>query len=273
MMQKGPSAMVNNVFAQHQGRSIRFSLAKQIFASLGWQMSAVLLFAPIVQAAEQIPVEPYPAPASVNLHNQNSQEELPDVEMGGTEDDDSPSLRGKQADPLASDLPEPYLCEFGWVKREGEQKFSWISTGSEYPRIVPPLMKREFLAHPFSRAKTQSGPSWGVCAEAEPSAESSQITVVLYAHSSKGRSKPEDSQGRCLWTSDKAIVKSSQRIKLKIGNWDGIDFLTVEGERKRYSIHWPDKTDSDGTGSPCRTLASQMNKPGFESKFTKLNLR
>ncbi len=267
-----------NVF---NARSFRLSLRflfhrklRRLCQVAYFSFAAFVLFASFARAAEPIPVEPYKAPASVT--SDKSQEDLPDAELGGTEDDednDAPSLQGKQADPLPSDLPEPYLCEFGWVKREGDQKFSWTATGSEYPRIVPPVMKREFLARPFSRAQSNSGPSWGVCAETETSVESNQLAVVLYAHSTKGRSKPDDSRGRCSWTCDKPIIKGSQRIKLKVGNWSGIDFQTVEGEKKRYSIHWPDRTDADGTGSPCRALASQMNKPGFESKFSKLKLR
>ena len=60
---------------------------------------------------------------------------------------------------------------------------------------------------------------------------------------------------------------------VRIGMFGGIEFETTAGERKRFSVHWPEKTQEENDGAGCRDVAAEMNKkPAMGKYFQKIKL-
>ncbi|MCM2282313.1 MAG: hypothetical protein NDI61_10770 [Bdellovibrionaceae bacterium] len=204
--------------------------------------------------------------ASAQKKRPSSDAELADDE--GSEPDDPVSIGSDNSS------PEPFLCEFSWTQRESAVSFRWQNTGSDFPRVSPPVTKRELLSPPFTRSKSDKGPSWGSCAEIEESANPGEISVVLFAHTANGKTVPDGNSGRCRWVFGGPYYKGQARLKIRLDRWAGIEFETAGGERKRVTVHWPEKANPEPDGALCREMAEQMNQRPTEMNrsITKLKL-
>jgi hypothetical protein len=167
---------------------------------------------------------------------------------------------------------EPFLCEFSLEKDRSYTR--WVNSGSDYPRLAPPFTKRELLSRPFSRSQRGRSASWGACSEAAESSRPDEITVALIVHSATSKTVPDSDANRCRWTSAGKLMSASRRFRLKIGQWIGVEFKTLDGDRKRISLHWTRKPQTDTTGQYCRKFATHMNKNSFNANgFKQLQLK
>ncbi len=232
-------------------------------------LAAILAIGMLARAETAAPGEkPAPTPAAAGSSVRALKTEPVAGNPTDDDEDDAPAAK------LEGDgLPEPFLCEFSWVRKEGAKGFEWVNSGSDYPRIVPPVTKLEILSPPFTRSRSLDGPSWGACAEIDESASLAEINVVLHAHSSKARTVPDADAGRCRWVVSGPLPRGSSRFRIRVGEWSGIEFETTTGERKRFSAHWPESTRTETDGASCRELATQMKKDkAIGHGFKKLKL-
>lgn len=223
-------------------------------ARLAWVVSAILAAGVLAHAQLPTPIPtPMPTPSAAGATG-NAKKPLPIPD----EPDDPADAPIAKLD--ENGKPEPFFCEFSWIKNEDANSFHWVNTGSDYPRMTPPVTKLETLSLPFSRSKGMRGPAWGTCAEVDESTEPSELNVILHIHTAKTKTVPDGDTGRCRWITSGPIFVANSRFKIRVGGWAGVEFTTQENERKRFSVHWPEVTQSDSDGSYCRGFASQMNK-------------
>lgn len=242
------------------------------FARMAWLLSALMAAGVLAQAQSSPDVtRPVPTPTAAGSSAARPiPRTAPPVSAEPDDDEDAPdvSLNG-------DDAPEPFLCEFSWVKEKNPANSRWENTGSDFPRLAPPVTKREILSPAFSRSKTPSGPSWGTCSELEESSNLAELSVVIHAHASKGRTVPDPDSGRCRWVSATPYVYGQARLKVGLGSWSGIEFNTSDNERKRISVHWPARGEPapETDGRQCRELAEQMsNTKSREKDFRRIEL-
>ncbi len=167
--------------------------------------------------------------------------------------------------PEDGDLPEPFFChsilQKNLVENDGkkEVKDEWIHLSSDYPREIPPF-KHQVLSPAFVRQHKTKSSFWGTCAEAIETKVDSRIEFALHAFTSKAQTTPNTKN--CQW---KPKAKSKKvNVKLKIGEWSGIEFEPSVGERVRFTAHWPSHTQKDSTGEFCRQFALAMNSKSFD---------
>jgi len=210
-----------------------------------------------VLSAEAQSSQPLPTPSAAGTTPHRAKP-LPAAEEVDDEDDEPVALD--------RDLPEPLLCLF---RQERTQKGSlrWVNVGSDFPKIAPPVSKQELLSPAFSRYHNGSKTSWGTCSEVKVSKDAARLTVQLYGHVAKGRTRPDSlSLTECKWTSNPESQTERFTFELKVRESAGIQFRNLQREWIRFSIHWPEVTQTDTTGGFCRRFANEMNQKDFESK-------